>query len=119
MQRLFSAFPNSWPGVGLLILRIAAGFCLVGVGNGLDDLGSTATLFLCCGSLVVAVLLVIGFATPVAGIGDAAIQLGVMILAKRYASLSMMAAVLGLALTMLGPGAWSLDARVFGRKRIV
>jgi uncharacterized membrane protein YphA (DoxX/SURF4 family) len=26
---------------------------------------------------------------------------------------------LGLALAMLGPGAWSLDARVFGRKRIV
>jgi uncharacterized membrane protein YphA (DoxX/SURF4 family) len=31
----------------------------------------------------------------------------------------MVAAALGLALAMLGPGAWSLDARVFGRKRIV
>jgi putative oxidoreductase len=25
---------------------------------------------------------------------------------------------LGVALAMLGPGAWSLDARLFGRKRI-
>jgi uncharacterized membrane protein YphA (DoxX/SURF4 family) len=119
MQRLFSTFPNSWPGAGLLILRFVAGFCLVGVGTMLVDLGDTAALFLRCASLVVAVLLLIGLATPVAGISDAAIQVGVMILEKRYASLSVVAAALGLALAMLGPGAWSLDARVFGRKRIV
>jgi uncharacterized membrane protein YphA (DoxX/SURF4 family) len=29
------------------------------------------------------------------------------------------AAAAGLALAMLGPGAWSLDARLFGRKRII
>jgi uncharacterized membrane protein YphA (DoxX/SURF4 family) len=69
--------------------------------------------------LVVAVLLWIGLATPVAGIVDAAIQVGMMILDKRYDSSSMVAAALGFALAMLGPGAWSLDARVFGRKRIV
>ncbi|HEX8765158.1 MAG TPA: hypothetical protein VF740_08355 [Candidatus Acidoferrum sp.] len=27
-------------------------------------------------------------------------------------------AVLGASLAMLGPGAWSVDARLFGRKRI-
>jgi len=27
-------------------------------------------------------------------------------------------AVLGLALAMIGPGAWSVDARLFGRRRI-
>jgi uncharacterized membrane protein YphA (DoxX/SURF4 family) len=119
VQRLFSTFPNSWPGAGLLILRFAAGFSLVGVGTMLGDLGDTAALFLRCALLVVAVLLWIGLATPVAGIVDAAIQVGVMILDKRYDSSSMVAAALGFALAMLGPGAWSLDARVFGRKRIV
>jgi putative oxidoreductase len=85
----------------------------------LGDLGDTAALFLRCASLVIAVLLLIGLATPVAGIVDAAIQIGVMILDKRYDSSSLVAAALGMALAMLGPGAWSLDARVFGRKRIV
>jgi putative oxidoreductase len=103
----------------LLILRLAAGFSLVGVGSMLGDVGDTAALFLRCASLVLAVLLLIGLATPVAGIVDAAIQVGVMILDKRYDSSCMVAAALGMALAMLGPGAWSLDAWVFGRKRIV
>jgi len=30
-----------------------------------------------------------------------------------------MQAVLGAALAMVGPGAWSIDARLFGRKHIV
>jgi putative oxidoreductase len=119
VQRLFSTFPNSWPGAGLLILRFAAAFCLVGAGTVLSGLGDTGALFLRCASLVVAALLLIGLGTPVAGISGAAIQVGVMILDKRYDSFAVLAAALGLALAMLGPGAWSLDARVFGRKRIV
>lgn len=85
----------------------------------LGDLGDTAAIFLRYASLVVAVLLVIGLATPVAGIVEAAIQVGIMMLDKRYDFSSLVAAALGMALAMLGPGAWSLDARVFGRKRIV
>ena len=30
----------------------------------------------------------------------------------------MLVGALGVVLAMLGPGAWSLDARLFGRKRI-
>ena len=85
----------------------------------LGDLGDIAALVFRCASLIVAVLLLIGLATPAAGIVDAAIQVGVMILDKRYDSSCMVAAAVGMALAMLGPGAWSLDARVFGRKRIV
>jgi uncharacterized membrane protein YphA (DoxX/SURF4 family) len=83
------------------------------------DLGDTAALLLRGALLVVALLLWIGLATPVAGIFDAAIQVGMMILDKRFDSSSIVAATLGLGLAVLGPGAWSLDARVFGRKRIV
>jgi putative oxidoreductase len=119
VQRLFSTFPNSWPGAGLLILRIAAGFFLVGVWTVAGDLGDSAALIIRCASLVVGVLLLIGLATPVAAIIEAAIQVGLMVLEKRYDPSSIVAAALGLALAMLGPGAWSLDARVFGRKRIV
>jgi putative oxidoreductase len=119
VQRLFSTFPNSWPGAGLLILRLAAGFCLVGVATMLGYLGDTAALLLRCASILVALLLLIGLATPLAGTVEAAIQVGVMILDHRYDSSFLVAAALGMALAMLGPGAWSLDAWVFGRKRIV
>jgi putative oxidoreductase len=118
VQRLFSTFPNSWPGAGLLLLRFAAGIDLVGIAMH-GDLADTAALFLRCASVGVAILLLIGLATPVAGILDAAIQVGIIVLGKHYDSAFMLAAALGLALAMLGPGAWSMDALVFGRKRIV
>jgi uncharacterized membrane protein YphA (DoxX/SURF4 family) len=105
--------------LALLILRMATGLSLVAVGNMLGNSGETATLILRGASLVVAVLLVIGLATPLAGVGDAAIQIGIMLVGRGFGSLSIVATALGLALAMLGPGAWSVDARVFGRKRIV
>ena len=105
--------------MALLILRMATGLSLVAVANIPGNSGETATLILPGASLVVALLLLIGLATPLAGMSDAAIQIGVMLLDRRFGSLSIVATALGLALAMLGPGAWSLDARMFGRKRIV
>jgi putative oxidoreductase len=119
VQRLFSTFPNSWPGAGLLILRIAAGFSLLGVDHMTGGTGAAVTILFRCAVPAVAVLLLLGFGTPFAAVAEAVIQVGVMILNKRYDSLAIFAAALGLALAMLGPGAWSLDARAFGRKRIV
>jgi putative oxidoreductase len=119
VQRLFSTFPNSWPGMGLLILRLAAGFSLLGVDYMTSGLGAVATALLACVALAVAVLLLLGFGTPIAAVGEAVIQVGIMTLDRRYSSLAVTATALGVALAMLGPGAWSLDARVFGRKRIV
>jgi uncharacterized membrane protein YphA (DoxX/SURF4 family) len=68
------------------------------------------------------ILLLVGLWTPVAG-GLAAI-VKVLIAFSRYFSHSsdpwipIIQAVLGAALAMVGPGAWSIDARLFGRKRI-
>ena len=75
----------------------------------LGDTGDTATLILRGASLVVAVLLVIGLATPLAGMGDAAIQIGIVLVGRGFGSLSVVATALGLALAMLGPGAWSVE----------
>ena len=105
--------------MGLLILRLAAGFSLLGVDYVTGGLSDIAAVLLRCVALAVAVLLVLGFATPFAAIGAAAIQFGIMTLERRYNSPAVIATALGVALAMLGPGAWSLDARVFGRKRIV
>ena len=119
VQRLFSTFPNSWPGAGLLILRVAAGFSLLGVDYMTSGLGDAATVLFRCVALTVAVLLVLGFGTPFAAVGEAVIQVGIMALDGRYNSSAVISTALGVALAMLGPGAWSLDARVFGRIRIV
>jgi putative oxidoreductase len=119
VQRLFSTFPNSWPGLGLLILRFVTGFSLAAVAHVSGDLADSANLLARClvGGMVV--LLWIGLWTPIAAVTAAAIQIGAMSLAPQFNSSSVVSAAVCLALAMLGPGAWSLDARLFGRKRIV
>ena len=67
-------------------------------------------------------LLLVGLWTPAAG-GLAAI-VKVWIAFSRYFSHSgdlwipIIQVVLSTVLAMVGPGAWSIDARLFGRKRI-
>jgi uncharacterized membrane protein YphA (DoxX/SURF4 family) len=91
-------------------------FCNAYVTTGLGDF---FPLLLRCAVLVLAVLLFLGLATPYAAVGAVGIQVGIMMLERQYNSATLIAAALGVALAMLGPGAWSLDARMFGRKRIV
>lgn len=119
MQRLFSTFPDSWPGLGLLILRLATGFSLAAAAHVTGDLATSAHVLERCLVDSVLVLLWIGLWTPIAAIAEAAIQIVIIHLAQRFDPSLVVAAALGLALAMLGPGAWSLDARLFGRKRIV
>jgi putative oxidoreductase len=37
---------------------------------------------------------------------------------REYALIHLLLAVLAVSVAMLGPGAWSVDARLFGRRRI-
>jgi putative oxidoreductase len=119
MQRLFSTFPNSWPGVGLLILRFAAGLSLVAVAHVAGDLADTISLLARCVVGGVAVLIWIGLWTPLAAIAGSAIQVIVITVGHRFELSWVVSAAMGLSLAMLGPGAWSCDARLFGRKRII
>ena len=105
--------------MGLLILRAAAGFAALGVTHWVSDL-SDATLWpIRCLTIATAILLWIGLWTPVAAIAQAALQLGVAVLGQQLNVTCAIYAALGIGLAMLGPGSWSLDARLFGRKRIV
>jgi putative oxidoreductase len=119
VQRLFSTFPNSWPGLGLLTLRFAAGLSLAAVAQVADDLANTAGLLARCAVAAVAVLIWIGLWTPLAAVAAAAIQIIAITLGHQFNLSLMVSAAVGLSLATLGPGAWSLDARLYGRKRII
>jgi uncharacterized membrane protein YphA (DoxX/SURF4 family) len=69
------------------------------------------------GRLAAGLLLIIGMWTPVAGVAQAIVEFWTGS-GERSNMLHVIAASIGLSLAMLGPGAWSVDARLFGRKRI-
>lgn len=78
-------------------------------------------------AIVVGLALLIGFLTPIAGASATlgSIILGVSMLLSADASkhsdslAALDLAVMSIALVFLGPGAFSLDARLFGRREII
>jgi len=69
-------------------------------------------------SIGVGALLIAGFWTPIVGICIALIQICKMIMLSGDKWVWLLLATAGVALAMLGPGLWSIDARLFGWKRI-
>jgi uncharacterized membrane protein YphA (DoxX/SURF4 family) len=78
-------------------------------------------------AIVVGALLLIGFLTPIAGalpaIGYSAIEISLLLgsgaALSENAATAIDLAVMSIALVLLGPGAFSLDARLFGRREII
>ena len=119
MQRLFTMFPGGWPGAGLLLLRVAAALPLL-IGGSFDLRGVPpswvhVTQFV---AVTDGVLLVVGLWTPAAGSLKTVIELWIIFSSGDAVVAHVLRAMLGVSLVMLGPGAWSVDARLFGRKRI-
>ena len=116
MQRLFSTFPCGPPGAGLAILRAAAAIPLVYAG--LRTASSSSPVLLEVATAGAAILLLIGLWTPLAGVFIAVAELGLAVSHPAERWMYVHFAAMGAALAMLGPGGCSLDARLFGRKRI-
>jgi putative oxidoreductase len=102
-----------------LILRLGAALSMLDMARMTGAGAQALTLLFRCVSAVDAALLVVGLWTPFAGIAVAAIHLGIPSVAQGLNGATVVDSAVGLALAMLGPGAWSLDARLFGRKRII
>jgi uncharacterized membrane protein YphA (DoxX/SURF4 family) len=118
MQRLFSAFPNSWPGGGLLILRLAAALATILYGCAAPPLQDLSGKLFQAIAAATGALLLVGLWTPVAALLQVCLQLTHAFVHDAPGPNPFLLGAMGLSLSMTGPGAWSLDARLFGRKRI-
>ncbi len=119
MQRLFSTFPNDWPGAGLLLLRLAAGVPLIIRGiSEIHGVPQPGPLIFSGAAVVSGAFLVAGLWTPFAGALEVFIELWIVFSQTGHEGIHILLAALSASLVMLGPGAWSIDARLFGRRRI-
>ncbi len=64
------------------------------------------------------IFLLAGFWTPVAGVLLAVSDIWLALAGTAHLRSSILLATIGAAIAVLGPGAWSIDALLFGRKRL-
>jgi hypothetical protein len=109
-------FPDGLPGLALVLLRGSVGLTILH--QGCAHYGALP-VWLVAAMVLLAVLLAAGVFTPVLALAAIAVQLigitghgisGVDVVMVVASSLN------ALALAMLGPGAYSLDAHRFGRR---
>jgi hypothetical protein len=112
-------FPNGWPGLALLLLRAAAGILLMHDGAVPLPLGpDLPTIIVRAVAFSAGALLLLGLWTPVAGVLVTCVEACVLLLGTTDLRSSILLGAVGAALVALGPGSLSIDARLFGRKRV-
>lgn len=115
MQRLFSIFPTGAAGIALLVFRIgvAAAFVL-----NLDGCRSAANSpWILVVSALSSILLGLGLLTPYCATLFCLAQLGLVLECGSWHDGQLIFSIVNSAvLAVLGPGAYSVDARIFGRR---
>jgi len=120
LQRLFSNFADGSPGGGILLLRLLAGGALIYRGIGaISAEPHTGLLVLQVVGAAVGLLILGGLWTLDTKVLAGIVELGIGLSQPGIASSALMLATVGISLAMIGPGAWSIDARLYGRKQLL
>lgn len=115
MKHDFYLFPAGLPGQALVLLRASISLFLVATPTGRIALTAWPALVLD----VLALAVLIGFRTRVSAVLAGAVAVGLVVTEGGFPPLSSFAyAVDAVILAMAGPGAYSLDARFFGRRTL-
>jgi putative oxidoreductase len=122
LQKLFCTFPSGSPGLGLLLLRGFVALTLIVQGlpffrsQELPELG----WFVAAIVLVCAACLLVGFLTPIIATITSVGAIAGITSGLQFPAYSLIAlVVLAVAIALLGPGAFSIDSQLFGRREIL
>ena len=112
-------FPLGGPGIGLLLLRVSVAATFVLMLANRTGVSSFHSLF--AGALVVSLCLTVGVLTPyLSFVVCVCALLNLAGTHNRVDGLMSASLILNAAaLALLGPGAYSVDARLFGRRVVV
>lgn len=110
-------FPNGPPGAGLLLLRLVCGvFVIAGGVTTIVAAPHTQAVLLQSIAVAAALLMLAGLWTPIAGLLIVVVEVWLALSWTNSIASSVLLATIGAALAALGPGAHSVDAKLYGRK---
>jgi len=119
VQRLFSTFAEGWPGAGLLLQRtLVSGIVLYVGGTHLIEMPRVALSIPYLIAAVAGIFLLVGLLTPLAGITIAIVEAWIYLAWPGNSLIAVVVATMGITVAMIGPGMWSIDARLYGRKHL-
>ncbi len=116
MQRLFSTFAGGAPGAALLIQRLLVGTGLVY--SAIATLNGTFAAPQVIAALS-GMLLIAGLWSPVAGVVAGGAETWIAFSSPTHFWICALLAALAVTLALIGPGEWSVDARLYGRKQYI
>jgi hypothetical protein len=118
MQRLFTMFPLGPAGIALFLLRLSAAAMLLMMVFPGGEVTSSQWAF--AGLAVLAGCLVLGAFTPLLCALGCCLEIAALFSLRGVNAFYMLFSIVDTAaLGLLGPGGYSLDARLFGRRRVV